>query len=352
MKEKNQNTALVMNQNPKFTELVQKSGVELTKAESHVSAFHPSLAELAELSRPLAELDKKNPTVEHAKIARENRLKIVKVRTGSEAIKDDRKKVLLSESNLIQSAHNLVKDACILTESEYEEIEKHQERLEEKTRLELRDSRTMLLNQYSVDSTYLPLAIMGEDDFQKLLASEKEKFEAVKLIREKQEAEKLEAERLAEEKLLADIEAEKERIRLQAIENEKLQAELEKQRKEAERLASIAEAERIESQKKLDAAKKEADRIQAEKQKELDILKAKQAEIDLKNENERLAKIAQQKEALLAPDKEKINALFISIRDFKFPECETTEARIIISDIQEGFKIILAGIKEKSKSLK
>ena len=55
-------------ENPKLSEIIKKSGVELTKAEAHVSAFHPALKELSELSRPLALLDKENPSDEHAKI--------------------------------------------------------------------------------------------------------------------------------------------------------------------------------------------------------------------------------------------------------------------------------------------
>lgn len=334
-------TQLTVIENAKVAELVQKSGVELTKAEAHVASFAEKFKELAELSRPLADLDKENPTAEHAKIARDNRLKLVKVRTGSEAIKDERKKLLLAESNLIQSTHNLVKDACLLTESEYEEIEKHQERVEAQRRAELKAYRIELLLPFETDTTFLPLETMSNEDFQKLLSSEQEKFEAVKMLRAKLEAERIEAERLAEEARIAEIEAEKKRQAERDAENERL-------KKEA-----------AEREKQLEAERAKAAKAAAEKQAEIDRVKKELEAKELAEEQERQRIIAEQeakdaalKAAQLAPDKEKINALFIAIRDFNFPECETKEATQIIADVKEGFKIVLEGIKNKAKGLK
>lgn len=345
----NQNkTELAVIENPKLTELIQKSGVELTKAEAHVSAFHPSLFRLSELSRPLADLDKTNPTIEHAKTARENRLGIVKIRTGAESVKDELKKVVLAEGNLIQSAFNLVKDACVLTESEYEQIEKHQERIEAQKRAELKEARIILLAPFETDTEFLPLDIMDEERFQALLSKEKEAFEAVKAKRDQDEKDRIKAEQEAELARLAEIEAEKQRQAERDAENEKLIKEAELREKEFERQRA--------EQKKLDWA---TAKLAEDKQKEINDLKAKQNAAELQAENERLAKIAEQQEKdaaakakLLAPDKEKINALFISIRDFQFPECKTAEAKQIIIDVQEGMKIILAGIKDKSSKLK
>lgn len=352
-------TEIAVVENTKLAELAQKSGVELTKAEEHVSAFHPSLKDLAEFSRPLAGLDKVNPTPEHAKIARENRLKIVKIRTGAEGIKDDRKKVVLAEGNLVQSAFNLVKDACILTEAEYEEIEKHQERVEAKRREDLKVTRIELLAPYETDTEFLPLDIMDEEKFQALLAKEKEAFEAVKKAREQAEIERVAAEQKAELERLAEIEAEKVRQAERDAENERL-------KKEAEIREAELVKERAEQAKQLESERAEAARIAAEKQAEIDKANAESERIrkeleakQLEEEKERLRIIAEQEEKeaaekakLLAPDKEKINALFISIRDFAFPECSTQEAKQIIADVQEGMKIILQGIKDKSKTLK
>jgi len=50
-------------------------------------------------------------------------------------------------------------------------------------------------------------------------------------------------------------------------------------------------------------------------------------------------------------DKEKINDLYIRIRDFKFPECDNKEMKQLVSEVKEGFKIILKGIKDGTKKI-
>jgi len=337
----------VIPEQSKLTELAQKSGIELTKAEAHVSAFHPAFAELSELSRPLATLDKENPTADHARIARENRLKIVKIRTGSESIKDERKKVLLAEGNLIQSAFNLVKDACILTESEYEEVEKHQERVEAQKRAELKSARIALLAPFETDTEFLPLDIMDEEKFQALLSREKESFEAVKAKREQDEKDRIEAERKAEEARLAEIEAEKQRQAERDAENERLKKEAEI--REAELAKERAEAARIaaEKQKEIDKANAEAERVRKE-------LEAKQ----LAEEKERQRIIAEQQEkeaaakALLkAPDQEKVKAFFVQFTALQFPELQSEAGKAMAVRVNEALAIVKQVIIQDSKTL-
>lgn len=176
--------------NDEVSELIKKSGVELTKAEAHVSAFSEKFAELYELSRPLAGLNKKNPSKEDVKIARENRLKLVNTRKRSEDIKNERKKVILVEEKLIQSTFNLIKDACTLTEAEYEDVEKHHERIEAAKREELKEKRIDLLLPYGVEIQFLPLDTMDDETFEKLLLNEQEKYQAVQELRERQEKER------------------------------------------------------------------------------------------------------------------------------------------------------------------
>lgn len=200
---------------------------------------------------------------------------------------------------------------------------------------------------------------MSDESFNSFLSGLKSTHEA-----------KIEAERLAEEARIAEIEAEKKRQAERDAENERLKKEA------AEREKQI-EAERKANEKKLAEAKAEADRVEAEREKQLEAERAKaakaaaekQAEIDrvkkdleakeLAEEKERQRIIAEQeakdaalKAAQLAPDKEKINALFIAIRDFNFPECETKEAAQIIADVKNEFDAVLENIKNKAKALK
>lgn len=50
-------------------------------------------------------------------------------------------------------------------------------------------------------------------------------------------------------------------------------------------------------------------------------------------------------------DQERLNNLFVRIRDFEFPECETDEANQIVSEIKEGFQIILKGMQDAANNL-
>lgn len=53
----------------------------------------------------------------------------------------------------------------------------------------------------------------------------------------------------------------------------------------------------------------------------------------------------------MGADKQKINDLYIRIRDFEFPECESENAKQLVSEIKEGFEIILKGIKDAAKKI-
>lgn len=347
----NQTTEIAVVENTKLTELAQKSGIELTKAEAHVSAFHPALAELSELSRPLATLDKENPTFDHARIARENRLKIVKVRTGSESIKDERKKLLLIESNFIQSVFNTVKGACELTEAEYLAIEKHQERIEAEKKAKLAESRKLLLEPFEVDTTYLPLAEMDESVFSQLLADSKLLFETKKKQAEEAEKARIEAERLEAERLAEEKRLEAERIEAQRIENEKLKAEAEKLRKEQELKDVEAKKEADRLAKIAADAKAESDRLAAELQAKKDAEELAHQKEKERIEAEEAEKKAKEKAALLAPDKEKIRKMYDALKAFDLPEVQSEEAKNIVARVKEGLTLLIKDVQVQSQKL-
>lgn len=199
--------------------VLKDTKIEIGKAQQHAIAFAPSMQDYITLSAVINDLDKVNPSEMDAKRAREARLKMVKVRTGAEEIKDLRKEGIKAEGDLIQALYNVVKNSCIVTETEFSEIEKHQERVEVKRRSELADIRRVELDKFGADTSYLPLGIMGDEQYERCLESAKLAFEARKVAAEKAEADRLEQIRLAED-------AEKERLRLQAerIEAERLEA--------------------------------------------------------------------------------------------------------------------------------
>ncbi|MCV6900744.1 hypothetical protein OE165_27305, partial [Escherichia coli] len=72
-----------------------------------------------------------NPTELDEKIARELRLRTVKIRTGSQDVKDERKRIHTLKANIEQDAWNLIKSTCQLEEEQFLQVEKKREKAEQ-----------------------------------------------------------------------------------------------------------------------------------------------------------------------------------------------------------------------------
>lgn len=219
--------------------VLKDTKIETSKAQQHAIAFAPSMQEYITLSAVINDLDKVNPSEMDAKRAREARLKMVKVRTGAEEIKDLRKEGIKAEGDLIQALFNVVKNSCLVTENEFTEIEKHQERVEAQRQLALADSRKLLLEPFGTDTTYLPLGKITDEQFDKILANEKLLFEAKKAESERIEAARIENERVAEENRKEALRLQAEHIEAERLEAVRIKKELEEaQQKEIKRIAA------------------------------------------------------------------------------------------------------------------
>lgn len=387
---------------------IAETKIERSKAEQHAIAFAPSMQSYLEIAETIKKMDKINPSDMDAKMARENRLKLVKIRTGAEEIKDLRKEGIRAEGDLIQALFNVVKNSCLVTETEFTEIEKHQERLEEKRKSELAESRKALLAPFGTDTEYLPLGTMTDEQFTRCLENESLAFNARKEQAEKAEVLRIETERLAEEARRAQIKKDAEEREAQRLENIRLQKENEEKQKQIE-------SERIIAEKKQAELSKQAERDLQEKQKQQDrqsamfglglqwdgqmfhyqdinfhwtdllcmndadfekaykgaskrmeILKAEKLKkeqadkelsdklaTELKAKQDAEAKIeADKKAALVAPDKEKINNLYLAFKNVELPICDSKEADALISKVAEKVRELLMFIKIEAKNLK
>jgi len=341
---------------------IETTKIERSKAEQHAMAFAPSMNEYLTYAEIIKGLDRENPTDIDAKKAREARLKLVKVRTGAEEIKDARKEGIRAEGDLIQALFNVVKNSCIVTETEYTEIEKHQERLEEKRQAELSASRIELLSVFGTDTTYLPLGVMTDEQFNRLLENETLAFNARKEQAEKAEALRIETERLAEE---AKKEAERlqaERIEAERIEAARVKEELAAKEKqlEVERKAAKDAADKLakENEAKLAEqarlAKIEADKQAAELKKQKDAADKLAAELKEKQDQEakiEADRLAKEKAALKAPDKDKVRVLFEAIKAIQIPEFGTVEGKAIGQLVTAQLKALQSDIINESKKL-
>ena len=293
----------------------QEYGLTETKAQEIEQMFKPMLEKMSELEKEYNDIIKLPITETTCQLAKELRLKYVKVRTGTAAIHKELKAFYLNGGRFVDGWKNAQLFASQGIEEKLESIEQHFINLERERIAKLESERTELLKPYS-DVMPQGLGLMDEPVFQNYLTGAKVAYEA-----------RIEAERKAETDRLAAIEAERierERIR---VENERLKAEAIEREKAAEaerkRQAAILEAERKEAEAKQRAieeqARKEREAAEAEQRKLRAELEAKeQAERKAKAEQERIERerrLAEAK-AAKAPIKEKLTVWVNTL-----PEC-------------------------------
>lgn len=338
--------------------------IEKKKATSIESSFLPKKIEtdgFLEVYNSILTLDIEDS--ETSKKARELRLKLVKVRTGISEIHKTEKAFFLASGKYVDALKNKLTATVEQMEEKLSEIEKYQENKEKERKAKLKEVRLSLLLPYEVDVTFVDIENMGDDQFDNFLNVNKAAYEA-----------KIEAERIAEEKRIEEeklaelkrIEEEKakeaERIRLQEEnirikkEREDLEKKQEEERKKKEKeLLKFKQEAELKQKEQEDILRKErekAAKIEAELKKEREEKDRKQAEEDRLKQELLDKQIAEDRAKLLAPDKEKISALYLSIKNFEFPEVKSKETKEIVSYAVSEFETILKTIVEMCKKLK
>lgn len=372
-----------------LTKLVQNSGLELNEGEQIKQSYLPYFQQLSEIKEQASKINYDDPKELDEKIARELRLKTVKVRTGSELVKDERKKIHALKANLEQSAWNLIKSTCLLEEENFLQVEKRREILEKQKQETLKAERLLELEPYKefVSFDYLDLGIMTDESYQKVFNGAKLQHEAKIEADKKAAADKLEQEerqnkmfslglkwdgeqfifrdinfhwtdlrcmskedfdtnfekakarKLEIEKRDAEILAENERLKKEA---EAKQKEFEKQKKiadeklKAEKLAH--EKQQKEQEEKLRIAREAQSKIEAELKAKNDAeLKAKK-EADDKAKRELEAKQKEEKRLAKLGDRERLTL---------YVESFITNITVDSSKLSEEGKLILKEINDK-----
>jgi colicin import membrane protein len=311
--------------------VVNESGLAIQEGEAIKQSYLPFLNQLMEIQEQAVKINFETPTQLDETIARELRLKTVKIRTGAEGLKDERKKIHLLKGNLEQAAYNIIAASCKLTEETFASVEKAREIAEKKRKELLEKERLELLIPYEVDGQFLRLGEMSDSIWESFLLGQRTTYEA-----KKESEKKAEEERIAKEKAEAEererIKVENERLKAEAIEREKqVEIERKKQAEILEKQKAEAEAKQkaIEEQmrKEREAAELERKRIEAENQARLKVeaiereklqseLKAKKEAEErelFRIESERKAKEIADKKAAMAPDKEKLKTIISSL---------------------------------------
>lgn len=183
-------------------------------------------------------------------------------------------------------------------------------------------------------------------------------FNAILTGAKKNHEDKIEADKKAEADRLEAIRLEEERQRLQVEELEKLRVENEAKEKLLIEQKQKADAELAEQKRLSDIiAKQQADKIakqQAEADKLAKELKAK-ADAELKEkqriEKENADRILEEKKAAKAPDKDKLRLWVLSLAFPALPFCKTKEATVIGMDIDAKFVAFKAWANTQIESL-
>jgi hypothetical protein len=331
--------------------VVVNSGIAIQEGEEIKQSYLPFLSQLAETQSQATKINFKNPSQIDETIARELRLKTVKIRTGAEKIKESRKQTYLLKGNLEQAAYNLIAASCKLTEATFENVEKAREIAEKKRQIELRKEREEKLSPYTENVVIYPLGLMSEDEFSALYVSlrsahesrleAEKKAEADRIAKEKKDAEEREAQRL-----------ENIRLKEEAAERERLaEIELKKQAKILADQKAKADKECAALLEKAEAERKERERLEAEIKAKNEAIEKAQKEAAAKLETERKAKEAQEKKAGLAPDKDKLKSLAATIKTIQLPEVKNLEAQAVIADVQSLLNKVVNFINEKAEKL-
>jgi hypothetical protein len=295
-------------------------GLEETKAQDIASQFKPMLDKMIELENEFNEvikLDIQNPNT--SKIAKELRLKYVKVRTGTAEIHKQQKAFFLAGGRFVDGWKNAQIFASQGIEKKLEEIERYFEIQEQKRIEELNSKRILLVSEYEIDGSTLNLGNMPDDVFALYLDGLKIQFEnkqqAERLAKEEADRKsKLHDERRAlvtpfmqfvPKELLWVNYSEMQEEEFNSLLNDLIlkkevyDSEIEKQKIEAERLKLETE----ELNRKLDAERKEREQkeaeLKAQKEAEDQRLRQEQFEAEKKRkEAEKLAKASTQEQLL------------------------------------------------------
>jgi hypothetical protein len=274
-------------------------GLDELQGKRIEEAFVPVIAERENYAAIYAEIMAKQISPEVEQEARELRLKLVKVRTTTDAIHRNTKAFYLAGGRFVDAWKNMSNGTIEVMEARLKQIETTTERIELSRLAVIEKQRLDEIRKYT-DIIPPQLAQMPDGVFEHYLLG-------AKLAHEKKAKEDKKA---AAEKAKAEAAEAKERERIQA-ENLKL-------KKEADEIAAELAAERrraAEAENELRLKRLEELRLQT--QKEADDAKAKSA-----------------------PDKVKLNAWIESIVT-NIPECKSEDASSLAGRIYEkleGFK--------------
>ena len=326
-------------------------GLDEVQGSNIQQAFMPKIVERESLKTMYEQLITKELSAELSSEAGTLRKQLVKVRTGISEIHKTQKAFFLAGGRFADTIKNKETLPIEQMEEKLWEIEKWAEIQEEKRIEKLTYERTEILKQYEIDASLISVGQMSEDIWTKYLSGTKLEFETRKAKEAKDLADKIELERLQAE------EREKQRlenIRLKAEAEEKeLQLKAEREKAEAEKKAiqDKADADKAKADAEAKKAKSIADKAIADAKAKSDKLAAKlKAKADAEAKVKADA-IKAEKLAKAAPDKIKLNKFAEQLNSLEFPELQSEEARLLMSNALNKIREVAKFIVQRTSQL-
>jgi hypothetical protein len=304
--------------------IVEKSGMERTKAQTVLDAFTEFFTQAAEWEEKTRGLVITNVSQKaEMALARSGRLQLREIRCAAEATRKKLKENILVEGRFIDAIYNLIEGVTKPIENDLLEKEKFVERQEEARIQKITEDRISQLEKYCPDcGTVYAVGTLTDEAFARLLEDSRVAFEA-REEKARKEAEEMAA-RAAEEEI--------ERARI-AEENIRLKAEAAKAEAEAKAKEAEIRAERDKQEALIRQAQEETERVRKE-------LSAK-AEAEAKAAKEKAqeeSRIARAKadadaKAAMAGDREKVLAYVVALEAIAIPAVKSPEAKRLIECI-------------------
>lgn len=334
--------------------VIQESNVEKTTADSLQTAFQPFFQRAAEWKAKAETLKVTdiNQTAEMQQ-ARAARLELKKIRVEADKTRASLKEDSIRYGRAVQGVYNVIEYLIKPIEEYLENQEKFAEIQEAARKAALTELRRAEIEREGVQ-VFVPknfdLGTISENEYQELIAA------ARMLVTAKLEADrKAEADRIAREQAEAE---ERERVR---VENERLRAEAIEQEKRfaAERAEAAAKADaerKAEAEKarlereKLEAERRAAEAIAAKERAEKEKLEAEVKARAEKEAAELKAKADAERKAKNAPNREKVIAFAQSLQTLPYPKVDG-EAAELMTRVKAAIEKISQSLISEAKKL-
>ena len=335
-------------------------GLQEAQALTIEQAFMPKIAEREGMRKVYEGIICQEITPELCSVAKEARLKLVKVRTGIAEIHKMQKAFYLAAGRYVDAWKNKETAPVEQMEEKLKSIEDYYENIEKERKTRVREERTAELLKYEIDGSLVSTGEMTDDVWNIYISGVKMAYEKKKDDERKAEEERVRQVDLDKKEIARKIETApysqfmSGTIDLRSQPDDEYAAMLsslkqEKQKWEAEQAEIRLQNARLQAERDEAARRvREAEAALAAKQKaEEDAAAAAKRE---READEKRIRFEEKKKAA-APDKDKLKALVETIRGIELPDVKTEDAKRVVDGVTQLLDKVCDYINDRTNSL-